>query len=102
MKRLICLVFLSSTISGCATPVIIDNGSQSRVFTPCTNNDFCFRDTYNIAWDNSRSCCPDYGRSYCPDYPVSYRSKQSEYESNKVEYILLPNRVVTEQVGGVR
>jgi hypothetical protein len=97
MKRLLWYIFLMSFISGCATPLIIDNGNQSRVFTPCTNNDLCFRDTYNVAWDN-------WCQYNCRDYPVSYRSKQSEYESNKVEYILLPKSVEAGHVqcGGVK
>jgi hypothetical protein len=98
MKRLFCFVFLISLVSGCcATPLVIDNGNQSRVFTPCTNDGLCFRDTYNVAWDSS--CSTD-----CRDFPVSYRTKQTEYESNKVEYILLPKSIMTDQVqcGGVR
>ena len=97
MKRMLCLIFLSSFGFGCATPLIIDNGNQRRVFIPCTNDNLCFRDTYNIVWDN---WCPNNYR----DYPVSYRTKQSEYESSKVEYILLPKSIMTEQVqcGGVR
>lgn len=98
MKYLLLLSFLISIISGCATPIIIDNGSQTRVFTPCTNNNLCFRDSYNIVWDNTSPY-------HCRDYPVSYRTKQSEYESNKVEYILLPRSYTADQVqyyGGVR
>jgi len=95
MKRLISLIALSCAISGCATPLVIDNGKQTRVFTPCTNDNLCFRDTYNVLWDN-----------WCPnspaDYPISYRSKQTEYESNKVEYILLPNTVYEREVRGER
>jgi len=83
MKRLFWCIFLLSFASGCATPLIIDNGYQRRVFIPCDNDDLCFRDTYNVAWDN--------GCKYnCRDYPVSYRTKLSEYQSNKTEYILLP------------
>jgi len=96
MKRLLWLISLLCVLNGCATPLVIDNGVQTRVFTPCTNNEFCFRDTYNITWD--RMCQYDHG------FPVSYRSKQSEYESNKVEYILLPKSNVAdqEQFGGAR
>jgi hypothetical protein len=84
MKHLLLFIALMSTISGCcATPVVMDNGNQSKVFVPCTDNNLCFRDSYSVAWDNSHSC-------YERDYPVSYRAKQSEYESNRVEYILLP------------
>ena len=84
MKKLIVLAMLIS-IAGCSRPIIIDNGVQTRVFTPCTKDSLCFRDTYNITWDN---WC-----AYDRDYPVSYRSKQTEYESSKVEYILLPKTV---------
>ncbi len=98
MKRLVLLLALPCFLFGCyATPLVIDNGTQSRVFTPCTNNNLCFRDTYHVTWDNG---CSFYGQ----DYPVSYRSKQSEYESNRVEYILLPQNTVTNQTtcGGGR
>lgn len=97
MKCLLWCIFLSAFIYGCAAPLILDNGSQSRVFIPCTNNDLCFRDTYNVAWDNG--CSYNYR-----DYPISYRTKQSEYESNKVEYILLNRTVIADQLqcGGGR
>ena len=84
MKKLLCLIFLLGSVTGCARPLMIDNGIQSRVFTPCTNDNLCIRDSYNIAWDYTCS-------SSFPDYPVSYRTKQSEYQSNRVEYILRPN-----------
>lgn len=91
MKRLLYLIVLLGAVSGCcAKPVVIDNGTQSRVFIPCTNDNLCFKDTYNVAWDN---WCPSMYR----DYPVSYRTKQSEYESSRVEYLLLPTSVVVER-----
>ena len=83
MKRLICLMLLSGSISGCATPLVIDNGNGIKVFTPCTTDDLCFRNTYSVAWDN-------WHLNSLRDYPVSYRTKQTEYESSKPEYILLP------------
>ena len=96
MKRLLSILVLLGAVSGCAKPVVIDNGTQRRVFIPCTNDNLCFKDTYNVAWDN---WCPSIYR----DYPVSYRTKQSEYESNRVEYLLLPTSVVErEQIGVVR
>ena len=97
MKRLILFILLSSSISGCATPLIIENGNQSRIFTPCTSDDLCFRDGYQVAWDNWSP-----GRSR--DYPVSYRANQYEYLSNKAEYILVPDSVTMErnQLGGAR
>ena len=91
MKQLVLLLVLPCFLFGCcATPLVIDNGVQTRVFTPCTNNNLCFRDTYLVTWDNG---CSSYGQ----DYPVSYRSKQSEYESNRVEYSLLPQNSITNQ-----
>ncbi len=90
MKKLLCFMFLMGAVSGCAKPVVIENGTQSRVFTPCTSDNLCFRDSYNIAWDY---WCTSSQR----DYPISYRTKQSEYESSRVEYILLPKSVVLEQ-----
>jgi hypothetical protein len=87
MKRLLCFIILSCTVSGCATstPFVIDNGTRSRVFIPCTTDSLCFRDGYDIVWDN---WCPD----AVADYPVSYRVKQSEYLSDRVEYILKPRK----------
>lgn len=98
MKRLIFFMLLSGSLSGCyATPLVIDNGSQSRIFTPCTNDNLCLRDSYSVTWDHFCS-------SYAPDYPISYRTKQSEYESNRVEYVLLPKNEVVEpaRCGGYR
>lgn len=84
MRRLICFILLSCALSGCATPVVIHDGNRSRVFTPCTADAFCFRDGYSVVWDN---WCFNTTR----DYPVSYRVKQSEYLSDRTEYILLPS-----------
>lgn len=86
MKRLLCLIFVLGCGAGCTTPVVISNGSQNRIFTPCTSDSFCFRDTYNVAWDY---WCPSSYR----DYPISYKTKQAEYESNRVEFITVPKAV---------
>jgi hypothetical protein len=83
MVLLLRIALISCIISGCTTPLLIDNGAQSKVFIPCENEIFCFRDAYNIAWDN---WCPNSFR----DFPVSYRSKHSDYESIFTEYILVP------------
>ena len=90
MKRFTLFLLLTCFMTGCATPLVIDNGTQSRIFTPCTNDALCFRDSYHIAWDNGYPCG-------LQDFPVSYRSKQTEYESNHVEYILLPHSAVANQ-----
>ncbi|MDD2900543.1 MAG: hypothetical protein PHI31_17765 [Desulfuromonadaceae bacterium] len=97
MGRFTLFLILTCFMTGCATPLMIENGTQSRTFTPCTNDALCFRDSYHVAWDNGYP----YG---CQDFPVSYRSKQTEYESNRVEYILLPPAAVANQaeVGGGR
>lgn len=98
MRQLVLFSLLVCLMAGCcATPLVIDNGTQSRVFTPCTNDSLCFRNTYNVAWDNG--CSP-----HAQDYPVSYRTKQTEYESNRVEYILLPQSTIANQniLGGGR
>lgn len=97
MKRLFCLIALAGFVSGCAKPMIIGNDTQTRVFTPCTNDNLCFRDSYNIAWDYT--CLTNVS-----DYPVSYRSKQFEYQSNRVEYILKQksDMVEDERNGGVQ
>jgi hypothetical protein len=97
MERFTLFLILTCFVAGCATPVVIDNGTQTKVFTPCNNDGLCFKDSYHVAWDNGY-------QSGCQDFPISYRSKQSEYESNRVEYILLPQAEVNNQVevGGRR
>ncbi|QWV92355.1 hypothetical protein KP004_14195 [Geomonas oryzisoli] len=94
MKRLVYLVLLSAAVAGCATttPVVINDGVRSRAFIPCTTDSLCFRDGYNVTWDN---WCPNINR----DYPVSYRLKQFEYMSNRVEYILLPRTEIGREGG---
>ena len=98
MKKLLGVMVLVGCVSGCCSvPVVLDNGIQSKVFTPCTDDNLCFRETYNIAWDR---WCP----LNCNDYPISYRTKQTEFESKKVEYILMPKSYIAqpEHDGGVR
>ena len=34
-----------------ATPVVVDNGTQARVLVPCSNDNLCVRNTYEIAKD---------------------------------------------------
>ena len=95
MKRLICFILLSSAISGCAIPIAIDNGNNRRVFTPCTNDSLCFRDAYHVVWDN-------WCQNGTNDFPVSYRAKQTEYLSDRVEYIFLPNTGDQAHNGGAK
>ena len=93
------LLLLMATIAGgcVATPVVVDNGTQSRIIIPCTNDALCVRNTYEIAKD---VWCPQNGlpSDYrCRrDYPVSYRSKNWEYETNRVEYIYMPRNLVVQ------
>ena len=101
MKYLPCLfvfvvmIFLNT---GCTTkPLMLDNGVQQRVFTPCTDDKLCFRDTYDVSWDTWRNWCNwcDQGEvSSRRDFPVTYRTKQMEYESRKVEYIYSPRNYI--------
>jgi len=92
------LLLMSVITAGCvATPVVVDNGTQSRILIPCTNDTLCVRATYEIArdvWCPTDSMLGDY-RCH-RDYPVSYRSKNSEYETNRVEYIYLPRTLVVQ------
>lgn len=80
-----------------ATPVVVDNGTQARVLVPCSNDNLCVRNSYEIAKD---VWCPDNcftGGVCCQkDYPVSYRSKNWDYESNRVEYIYMPRTLVVQ------
>jgi hypothetical protein len=86
MKRLLCLIFLSVAVSGCATPpIIMENHVQRKVFTRCASDTFCFQSTYDVTWDswctdpNSRRLAAHgcrYG-GYDFDYPVSSRSKET-------------------------
>ena len=93
------LLLLMATIAGgcVAKPVVVDNGTQSRIIIPCTNDALCVRNTYEIAKDAwcPQNCLP--GDYNCRrDYPVSYRSKNWEYETNRVEYIYTPRNLVVQ------
>lgn len=72
-------------VAGCAVsrPVEIEDGVRSRVFTPCTQDNLCFRNTYGVARD-----------LYCGDYPVTYRSNDYEFESKRYEWIHQSHEVV--------
>jgi hypothetical protein len=83
------LLIVIFVLAGCASKstVVVDNGVQSRVLVPCNDDALCVRSAYDVAID---MWCPQ----GCKDYPVSYRTKQWEYESSRVEYIYLP-RVIS-------
>lgn len=91
-------VLMATIMAGCvATPVTVDNGTQSRILVPCTNDALCVRNTYEVAKDVwcPQNCLP--GDDLCRrDYPVSYRSKNWEYETNRVEYIYMPRNLVVQ------
>lgn len=92
------LLLAAVAVTGCAaSPVVIDNGTQSRILVPCTNDALCVRNTYEVAKDVwcPQNCLP--GDYLCRrDYPVSYRSKNWEYETNRVEYIYMPRNLVVQ------
>lgn len=101
------LVVLFGCLAGCcgvgsgvpnaAIPVVVDNGTQSRVLVPCTDDTLCVRNTYEVTKDVW--CTEDrwFADQRCRrDYPVSYRSKNWEYETNKVEYIYMPRTLVVQ------
>lgn len=80
------LLLLTVAICGACAPqstLVVDNGVQSRVLVPCNDDALCVRGSYDVALD---TWCPQ----GCKDYPVSYRTKQWEYESSRVEYVYLP------------
>jgi len=79
-------------LSGCVTtttPLVLENGFQRKVITPCDNDLYCFRTTYSVTWD--QACRPDsFGCS--PVYPVSYRSKEYVLETGDESYaVRLPD-----------
>jgi len=86
-----CLVLLlTGFVAGCAAmhrPVELYNGVNHRVIAPCTNDNLCFRDTHDVAWDSWCNWNPWEPVAARHDYPVSYRTKQSEYETKRTEYI---------------
>ena len=97
MKLMSCFflsLLLFCIITGCTTkPLMLDNGVQQRVFTPCTDDRLCFRDTYDVSWDSWCNWCNwcNQGEQFSRrDFPVTYRTKQLEYESRKIEYVYTP------------
>lgn len=98
MKRLLCLIALGCTLTtGCTTvPVVMDNCFQRKTVTRCDNDLFCFRKTYDVAWDSScQTGCTDqkaecgmcgvYGTG---GYPVSYRSREILNTNDKNGYLV--------------
>ncbi len=94
MKRLLMSGLMAWLLSGCIpSNVIYDNSTAMRIFTPCSNREICGIDTYNVTWDN---LCDQ----NISDYPVSYRSKQSVFQSGKAEYVTYRKLSVADQYGG--
>ena len=79
MTRLIGLLILAGSLSGCATPVMVTDEVHRRAFIPCVNDELCFRNTYGIARDNS-----------CSDFPVAYRNNDREFTTANKEWIFQP------------
>ena len=78
MKRLKLFgaVAFITMLGGCASPVSFSDGLRNRVFIPCTDDAFCFRNTYGIAQERN-----------CNEFPVTFRNNEYEYRSNKYEWI---------------
>jgi hypothetical protein len=72
MEKMLCMLIVACSLSGCATSVMVDNGSHRKIFIPCEGTTPCARDTYSVAWDNGY-------RDNHRDYPVTYRAKQTEF-----------------------
>ncbi len=109
MKRTLVLsavIMAACTITGCTsslfpfsshrgggetrTEVYLDGGTGQRMFSPCSDSRQCYRETYDLAWDSWCSSC-NYSDIRCrPSVPVTYRSKQVEYDGNRVEYVFTP------------
>jgi hypothetical protein len=74
MKKLLSVIVLACSVSGCASATCVEHGVHRQSVSPCVNDTLCVRDTYSVVWDNGGGC-----RNYSQDYPVSYRAKQTEY-----------------------
>jgi hypothetical protein len=76
LTKLIGAVGMLTMLAGCAAPVHLSDGMNERVFTPCTDDAFCFRNSYGVAREHN-----------CNEFPVTFRNNEFEYKSNKYEWI---------------
>ena len=70
-------------LAGCATPVHLSDGMNERIFTPCTDDAFCFRNSYGVAREHN-----------CNEFPVTFRNNEYEYKANKFEWIYQTNEAI--------
>jgi len=99
MKHLLCIMLLMCAllISGCAaTTIVMDNNHHRKIITRCDNDIFCFRNTYDVAWDFSgqTGCskhiteCGSRNNFNSNVYPVSYRSSEFVYANDPIGYVV--------------
>ena len=81
--KLIGAVGIITMLAGCVGPVHVSDGTRDRVFVPCTDDAFCFRNTYGIVQEQN-----------CNNFPVTFRNNEYEYKLNKYEWIYQANIVV--------
>jgi hypothetical protein len=74
--KLIGALGILTMLAGCAMPVHVSDGTRERVFTPCADDAFCFRNTYGVVRELN-----------CNEFPVTFRNEGFEYRSNKFEWV---------------
>jgi len=55
MRNILGLIIVLSSVmvSGCATTMILEDGTRTKVINPCANDALCFsNNTYEVVWDN--------------------------------------------------
>lgn len=98
MRNLRFLMFLTGVtlVSACSSPVVMQTDFQSKMITRCDNDIFCFRKSYDVAWDRSGYAAHNYYVSdanyrkehYADGIPVSYRSNEFIYAGDPRGYIV--------------
>lgn len=102
IMRLLALFGLVGVFAGCAAvppPVVMDSHFQRRTITLCDDDRFCFRRSYEVAWD--ARCVPqaeEDGTMVCSregkavqvraEFPISYRSEEQVVETGAGGYLV--------------
>lgn len=105
VMRLHVLLILAGMLAGCAAvpmPVVMDSHVQRRIITPCDDDQFCFRRSYEVLWDTrcvqqveeeGAVVCSKGSRNVQVQagFPVSYRSLEQIVETGDEGYqVALP------------
>lgn len=108
MRSCLAIVALLVTViaAGCVAtpPIVMESGFQRKVITPCDNDAFCFRHTYDVTWDaGCRKGDVEFGAlcgALSQVYPVSYRSNEYIVETGSYGYqITLPAGGTVRMIG---